>query len=275
MLIMAVLLLAGTAFLTISSTESSIALNEQVSTQALSLAVVWSGPWPTSTSTGRIPEKLTSVSLGTGTFTVAVSTSASQPCGGTAKGVVVTSTVPILGSTASVQIKATLDMIGTPFRFGAFATVPNTIVAGSNSSIFGNNRTESELWIDDNGQVDFFDSRLGVYNTTTNKAAAGRIGANGDVTLDANVQVQGPAQAGDSIHVGSGATVSGGMTQNLGASATSPGEHFPSITPPGTASSGISLPQASCPTCLSWSYHPGYVLLDELYDGQQCFAGAG
>ena len=38
MLIMAVLLLAGTTFLTISSTESSIALNEQVSTQALSLA---------------------------------------------------------------------------------------------------------------------------------------------------------------------------------------------------------------------------------------------
>jgi Tfp pilus assembly protein PilX len=261
MLIMAVLLLAGTTFLTISSTESSIALNEQVSTQALSLAgaglqqAMAKLNAPT-TYPGYSGES--NVSLGTGTFTVAVSTSASQSCGGsTAKDVVVTGSVPIFGSTASVQIKATMDKIGIPFRFGAFATVPNTIVAAPNSSIFGNDRTESELWVGASSQVDSFDSGLGVYNSTTNKAAAGRIGGNGDVTLDANVQVQGPAQAGDSIHVGSGATVSGGTTQNLGADATSPGEQFPQITPPSTATSALSLPQASCPSCLSWSITPG------------------
>ena len=261
MLIMAVLLLAGTTFLTISSTESSIALNEQVSTQAMSLAeaglqrAMAKLNAPT-TYPGYSGES--NVSLGTGTFTVAVSTSASQPCGGsTANDVVVTGSVPIQGSTASRQIKATMDKIGIPFRFGAFATVPNTVVAAPNSSIFGYDRTESELWVGASSQVDFFDSRLGVYNSTTNKAAAGRIGGNGDVTLDANVQVQGPAQAGDAIHVGSGATVSGGTTQNLGADATSPQEQFPSITPPGTTSGDLTLPLSSCPTCLSWSITPG------------------
>jgi len=38
MLVMAVLLMAGTAFLTISSTENQIALNERVTTQAFLLA---------------------------------------------------------------------------------------------------------------------------------------------------------------------------------------------------------------------------------------------
>lgn len=261
MLIMAVLLLAGTTFLTISSTETSIALNEQVSTQALSLAEA---------GLHRALAKLndpatypsyfgeTNVSLGTGTFTVAVSTSASQPCGGsTAKDVVVTGSVPVRGSTASVQIKAIMDKIGIPFRFGAFATVPNTIVSGTYSSIFGIDRTESELWVGANSQVDSFDSSFGVYNSTTNRAAAGSIGGNGDVTLGDNVQVSGPVQAGDAIHVGSGATVSGGTTPNLGASATSPGEQFPPITPPGTATGGISLPLASNPTALSWSISSG------------------
>jgi Tfp pilus assembly protein PilX len=255
MLIMAVLLLAGTTFLTISSTESSIALNEQVSTQALSLAgaglqralAKLNDPTTYPSYSGE-----SSVSLGTGTFTVAVSTSASQPCGGsTAKDVVVTGSVPIQGSTASVQIKATMDKPGIPFRFGAFATVPNTIVAGTNSSIFGHDRTESELWVGENSQVDSFDSSFGVYNSTTNRAAAGRIGGNGDVTLDGNVQVSGPVQAGDAVHVGSGATVSGGTTQNLGASATSPGEQFPLITPPVTPSSALSLYQAN------WIITPG------------------
>jgi Tfp pilus assembly protein PilX len=247
MLIMAVLLLAGTTFLTISSTESSIALNEQVSTQALSLAgaglqramAKLNDPATYPSYSGE-----SNVSLGTGTFTVAVSTSASQPCGGsTAKDVVVTASVPIRGSAASVQIKATMDKIGIPFRFGAFATVPNMIVQSGSSNFFldGNSdRTEKELWVDDYGQVDSFDSRLGVYNTTTNQTAAGRIGGNGDLTLDAGVVVSGSARAGDAVNKASGVTVSGGEVPGLGSAADSPGEQFPPITPPVTPSSGLS-----------------------------------
>jgi Tfp pilus assembly protein PilX len=239
MLIMAVLLLAGTTFLTISSTESSIALNEQVSTQALSLAgaglqramAKLNNPATYPSYSGE-----SNVSLGTGTFTVAVSTSASQPCGGsTAKDVAVTGSVPIQGSTASVQIKATMDKIGTPFRFGAFATVPNTIVQSGNSNFFpdGNSdRTEKELWVDDYGQVDSFDSRLGVYNASTNQTAAGSIGGNGDLTLDSHVVVSGSARSGDAVNKAAGVTVSGGEVSGLGAAADSPGEQFPLITPP-------------------------------------------
>lgn len=260
MLVMAVLLLAGTTFMTISSTESSIALNEQVSTQALSLAEAGlhramgkldnpiSYPNPTDTNS----------SLGNGTFTSTVSTPTPQYCpGNTARAVVVTSSVPVRGSSAKAQIAATADkffLYTTLFRYGAFATVPNTIVAGSNSSIFGYDRTESELWVGENSYVDSFDSTKGPYTpspTTANRTEAGRIGGNGDVTLDGNVQVKGPVQAGDAIHVGSGTTVSGGTTQNLGASATSPGDQFPRIAPPVTPSSGLSLYQAN------WIITPG------------------
>ncbi|MEI8188859.1 MAG: pilus assembly PilX N-terminal domain-containing protein, partial [candidate division NC10 bacterium] len=120
MLIMAVLLLAGTTFLTISSTESSIALNEQVSTQALSLAEAGLHRAMANLNVSDSYSGETNVSLGTGTFTVVVSTPPlpSQPCGiaATARDVVVTGSVPVRGSTASVQIKATMDKIGIPFK---------------------------------------------------------------------------------------------------------------------------------------------------------------
>ena len=259
MLVMAVLLLAGTTFMTISSTESRIALNEQVSTQAMSLAEAGlhramaklNDPTTYPSYSGE-----TNTSLGNGTFTVTVSTPASQSCpGSTARDVVVTGSVPIRGSSAKAQIAATVDKIGTPFRYGAFATVPNTIVSGEpNKWIFSQDRTESELWIGENGWVDSFDSTNGQYTpspSTTNRTAAGHIGGNGDMTLGPNVQVSGPAQAGDAIHKEPGATVSGGETPNLGAGATSPGDQFPLITPPVTPSSGLSLSQAN------WIISPG------------------
>lgn len=261
MLVMAVLLLAGTTFMTISSTESSIALNEQVSTQALSLAEA--GLHQAMAKLNDDPNYYSVArdsSLGNGTFTVGGSTPTPQYCpGNTARAVVVTASVPVRGNSAKAQIAATVDkffLYTTLFRYGAFATVPNTIVAGDSKTIFGQDRTESELLVGENSQVDSFDSTKAPYiytpsPTTTNRTAAGRIGGNGDVTLGNSVQVSGPVQAGDAINMPWSATVSGGKTPNLGASATSPGDQFPRFTPPVTPSSGLSLYPAS------WIITPG------------------
>jgi len=246
MLVMAVLLLAGTTFMTISSTESRIALNEQVSTQAMSLAEAGlhralaklNDPTTYPSYSGE-----TNTSLGNGTFTVTVSTPTPQFCPGSTREVVVTGSVPVRGSSAKAQIAATVDKIGTLFRYGAFATVPNTIVQSSTSAFFvdGNSdRTENELWVAGDGQVDSFDSSYGVYDATTNRTAVGRIGGNGDVRLDANVQVSGSVRAGDAVNKDSTATVSGEQTTGLGAVATSPGDQFPLITPPGTPTGALS-----------------------------------
>jgi hypothetical protein len=255
MLVMAVLLLAGTTFMTISSTESRIALNEQVSTQAMSLAEAGLHRAMANLNVSPSYSGETNVSLGTGTFTVTVSTPASQSCpSSTARDVVVTGSVPIRGSSAKAQIAATVDKIGTPFRYGAFATVPNTIVAGDYRTIFGNDRTESELWVDENSRVDSYDSTYGAYTpspSTTNRTSAARIGGNGDVTIAPGVQVSGSVRAGDAIHKDASATVSGTQTTDLGAASNSPGDQFPLITPPVTPSSELSLYQAN------WIISPG------------------
>jgi hypothetical protein len=248
MLVMAVLLLAGTTFMTISSTESRIALNEQVSTQAMSLAEAGLHRAMANLNVSPSYSGETNVGLGNGTFTVTVSTPASQSCpGSTARDVVVTGSVPVRGSSAKAQIAATVDKLflyTTLFRYGAFATVPNTIVAGDYRTIFGNDRTESELWVDENSRVDSYDSTYGAYTpspSTTNRTSAARIGGNGDVTIAKDTQVSGSVQAGDAIHKDSSATVSGTQTTDLGSAANSPGDQFPLITPPVTPTSALSL----------------------------------
>jgi hypothetical protein len=255
MLVMAVLLLAGTTFMTISSTESRIALNEQVSTQAMSLAEAGLHRAMANLNGSSSYAGETNTSLGNGTFTVTVSTPTPQFCPGSTREVVVTASVPIRGSSAKAQLAATVDKIGAPFRYGAFATVPNTIVSGEpNKWIFGQDRTESELWIGDNSGVDSFDSTYGTYTpspSTTNRTSAARIGGNGDVTIAPGVQVSGSVRAGDAIHKDASATVSGTQTTDLGAASNSPGDQFPLITPPVTPSSELSLYQAN------WIISPG------------------
>ena len=253
MLVMAVLLLAGTTFMTISSTESRIAVNEQVSTQAMSLAEAGLHRAMAALDATSSYAGATNVSLGGGTFSVAVTTPTSPPCPST-RSINITASVPNGGSSAKVVIAATVDKIGAPFRFGAFSTVPNTIVAGTNNMFFGYDRTESELWIDDNGRVDSFDSSYGAYTPspgTTNRTSAGQVGGNGDVTIDTGVQVSGSVRAGDAIHKSASATVSGTQTSDLGAASDSPGDQFPLIAPPATPSSGLSLSQAN------WTIAPG------------------
>ncbi|HSB70595.1 MAG TPA: pilus assembly PilX N-terminal domain-containing protein [Candidatus Methylomirabilis sp.] len=232
MLVMAVLLLAGTTFMTISSTESQIALNQRVSAQAslLAEAAIHKAVAQLNANPSYTGESNTT--LGGGTFTVTVTTAATQPCGGTsAKDLIAEASVPVGGGQARVQIRTTVDKISYPYRWAAFAAVPNTVVTSLNP-IFGENRTQKELWLKDNSATDAFDSSHGPYDGAANSGAGGNVGGNGDMTLDSGVQVKGSARAGDAIYKGSGVTISGGQAESLSPTFTSPGEPFPSVTPP-------------------------------------------
>ena len=227
MLVMAVLLLAGTTFLTISSTENAIALNERVSAQAFLLAEAGLHKTIAKLNASSTYSGETNTSLGSGSFTVTATTVAG--CTATsARDVVATGTVPVAGGQAQVQLRTILDQISYPFRWGAFSTVPNLVVTDDD-------RKEKELWIKDNGESDSFDSALGAYSTTTNKGSVGNIGANGDITLEQNTAISGSVSAVDAIHTQSGVTISGSQTTSAAA------KSFPSITPSTTPTSSLNI----------------------------------
>jgi hypothetical protein len=277
MLIMAVLLLAGTTFMTISSTESQIALNETSLVRAFHAAesalfktiVILNG---NSGYTG------TSGTLASGvTYTASVTTPASQLCPTSdARTIAVRGSVNVQGALALVDLSATVSRISYPFRFAAFSTVPNGIEGGT--------RLNSELLFDNDAVTDSFDSSLldatftpYTYNQSLvsnnppttlcpggtacgNKSMFGRAGANGDTEFGDRTFIYGDLRSGDDIVNTAKVTVSGVKVKSLSVDATSPGEPFRSITPPGpgtctgtptgnlTVASNTTLtPESRCP----------------------------
>jgi hypothetical protein len=244
MLVMAVLLMAGTTFLTISSTESQIALNEQGYATALTLAEAAIHKAIASLNDPiRGPAYLaikgeTNTALGGGTFSVRVVAPSSLPASrrcptDNSKDLVATASVPVRGGTAQVQIEVTLDQVSYPYRWAAFAAVPNQIVL--------DDRQEKELWLDDNSATDSFDSGAGLYEATTNSGLRGSVGANGDVTIDHNSTIKGNVQAGDAFHKGAGVDVSGSVTTDVAPDKDSPGEPFPSVSAPGSTTTDLNV----------------------------------
>ncbi len=251
-LVMAVLLMAGTAFLTISSTESQIALNERAAAQATLVAEAAIQKAVAQLDANPAYTGETNTALGGGTFTVTVTTTSG--CGASsARSLVAMALVPVRGGNAQVVLRATADQVSYPFRWGAFAAVPNTVITDSE-------RIEKELWIEEDGSMDSFDSTLGSYDATTNRGKGGDIGANADVTLDARVQVWGNVRAGDALHKGSGVTVTGAQTHDLSPGLTSPGEPLPSVTP-GTTPTSALIVTSGTQTLSSGTYYYTGILM--------------
>lgn len=222
MLVMAVLLMAGTAFLTISSTENQIALNERVAAQAMLLAeaglnkaIALLNEAPVGSYSGE-----TNTSLGSGKFTVTFINPPSVT-GCNVRDLVSTGTVPVAGGQAQVQLRAIADQISYPFRWGTFATV--------------NDRKGEELRLNENSKTDSFDSTLGAYDATTNKGSVGNIGANGDIKLEKNTAISGSVTAGGTINKDSSVTISGSQTTSAAS------QSFPSITPSTTPTSPLEV----------------------------------
>jgi len=233
MLVTAVLLLAGMSFMTISSTETQIALNERASAQAQLLA---EAAIHKAIARLRLNAELayeeTNIPLGGGTFSIKVSTVAGCTSN-SARLLVATASVPVTGGTAKAEIRTTVDQVSYPYRWAAFASVPNGILHDDVYEGVGVDRTDKELWLGSTGVVDSFDSGGGAYDPVGNSGVRGNIGANGDVTVDFNTDVKGDIKAGDAIFEGVGVTVTGSKTAN------SASQSFPEVTPGTTAKDGF------------------------------------
>jgi hypothetical protein len=248
MLVMAVLLMAGTTFLTISSTESQIALNEQGYAAAYVLAEAGIHKAIASLNDPiRRPAYLaikgeTTTALGGGTFSVSVVTPSNRlqsldrcPTDNS-KDITATASVPVRGGNAVVKLVVTVDQVAYPYRWAAFARVPNQIISSLYDPLAGwsVDRTNSEFWLGSHALVDSFDSGVGSYDLTTNSGPHGNVGANGDVEIDHNSTIDGNVQAGDDLFKSSGVTVTGTQASGLSPNSTDAGVSFPSVTPPVT-----------------------------------------
>ncbi|HSC70174.1 MAG TPA: pilus assembly PilX N-terminal domain-containing protein [Candidatus Methylomirabilis sp.] len=250
MLVTAVLLLAGMSFMTISSTETQIALNERASAQAQLLAEAAIHKAIARLRLNAEPSfQETNTSLGGGTFSVDVTTVAG--CTATsARQVVATASVPVTGGTAKAEIRASVDTVSYPYRWAAYAVVPNNILYYDEYK--GTDRTDKELWVLNTSLLDSFDSGGGTYDSTANSGARGHIGANGDVAVDYNTDVKGDIRAGDDIYMPGSVTVTG-STQASAAS-----QSFPQLTP-GTSTTALTVPAGQTVNLSAGTYHRKYV----------------
>jgi hypothetical protein len=245
MLIMAVLLLAGTTFLTISSTESQIAANERAATQAILIAEAGVRRAMTllSANSGYTGTGGTPLSIGSGTATIEVASATSTCPTNAAREVKVTAGVPVGGGQAQAQIKVVLDKISYPFRWATFSAIRNGILGYYTDPNRGtyDNRTDREIWLRGNSMVDVFDSSRGAYGGDNSGLPGGKIGAFGDVWLESGTRIKGGVIVGDGL-IATGATIDAFQLSLQ----SQPFEAFPSLlpTPSGTPGS-ISLPSGS------------------------------
>ncbi len=227
MLVMAVLLLAGTTFLTISSTESQIALNEQGSAGAHVLAEAAINKAIALLNIDPNYAGETNTALAGGTFSTSVTTVAGCTVSSGRK-IVATGSVPVRGAIAQAQLEVVLDRVSYPYRWAAFAAVPNGIL--HRDPVVSIDRTDKELWVSTDSMVDSFDSGVGPYDPMANSGRHGDVGANGDVTIEANGGVHGSIKAGNDIHEGPGVTVDGAKASQAAS------EQLAAVTPATTGS---------------------------------------
>jgi hypothetical protein len=195
-MVMTILLLMGGAFLSISSTETLIAINERNRMQAFHLAEAGAERAIAElNANGGYAGTGVEQALVVGTYTTAVTTLAPSP--GVvdprrivSMGYVPNSTVPIR---AMAQVEVRVQR-GSPFGWAAGAL--------------------SLVEITDRVVVDSYDSAQGPYGGP-NVGAEATIGSNGNITLGADATVNGDAHAGGSLTVGAGSSITGVVTTGV------------------------------------------------------------
>ena len=199
LLVMTLLFIIGTAFLSISSTETLIAINERKRVQAFQLAEAGAERAIAELDiNGAYPGSGGPQNLGLGTYTTTVTNLAPppgvvNPMQLISTGFVPNGTVP-LRATAKVQVDI---QRGSPFQFALFGldlVEFDTVVTGV--------------------EVDSYDSAQGPYNPATAGAEA-HIHSNEDIQLDVNNTVNGNAEAVGTVTVGAGSTITGSTTEGV------------------------------------------------------------
>jgi len=239
LLIMTILLIMASAFMSISSTETLIAINERNRVQAYHLAEAGAEMAiaqlnANSNYAGTGGEQ----ALGTGTYTVTVTcvppAAPAPPCPPatpdqriiTAMGCVRNCTPPSATSRVEVRVQP-----GSPFRF-AFYGLGVTL-------------------LEDGVFVDSYDSALGNYDPSTAGAEA-HIGSNGDIKLLTGNTVRGNAQAGGAVPPpGLGSIITGTITESA------PPVTFPPVdtTPPSPPAPNLNVAAGSTKTLSAGTHY--------------------
>ncbi len=232
LLVMTILLMMGSAFLSISSTETLISINERNRVQAFHLAEAAAeraiaelnidGTYQG--SGGEQP-------LGFGTYNVTVCPPncvppATPPANPNQQ--LITATGCVRDCTTPSNAVANVSMVverGSPFDFGLLGL---TLV-----ELDGNNI-----------EVDSYDSTQGDYGADLgggilNVGSDGDVHSNGDITLDTNDTVHGDARAVGAISKGAGSTITGSETTGVPPESVvtdpncpTPGGYVTGINPP-------------------------------------------
>jgi hypothetical protein len=179
LLIMTLLLIMGTAFLSISSTETLISINERNRFQAFGAYAGAGGEQ----------------ALGFGTYTMTVTDLPPLPGVVDRKQVVSIGYVPNSAVLNSAMAQVQVDVQrGSPFQIGLLGL--------------------SLVELEDRVVVDSYDSALGEYDPMA-AGSEGHIQSNGDITLLTNNTVNGNALAGGTVTLGSGSTITGTATEGV------------------------------------------------------------
>ncbi|GEM_PF-1977551 len=222
LLVMTLLLIMGSAFLSISSTETLISINERNRLQAFHVAEAGSERAIAELNVnGAYAGTGGEQALGFGTYTTTVTDLLPLPGGVDRKqvvsiGYVPNSTVP---NRAMTQVQFVVER-GSPFEFGLVGL--------------------SLVELEDRVVVDSYDSAQGDYDPAT-AGADGHIHSNGNVTLSTNNTVNGNAQAGGTVTLGSGSTITGTVGEGVLSANVETNITFP---PPTSDTDGVSPPGA-------------------------------
>ncbi len=224
LMVMTILLVMGTAFLSISSTETLIAINERNRIQAFHLAEAGAERAVAELNVnGAYAGTGGEQALGLGTYTVDVCPPNCVPPAAppadpnqqliTATGCVRNCTTP---SNAVASVAMVVERI-SPFQLALAALYL--------------------VELEDRVEVDSYDSAQGSYGGP-NVGAEAHIASNGNIIVHSNDTVNGNAQAGGSVTLGSGSTITGSVTEGVSSVAVYPVDT--SYTTPNENSTGIS-----------------------------------
>jgi len=241
LLVMTILLIMGSAFMSISSTETLIAINERNRVQAYHLAEAGAERaiaelTANSGYQGTTPQGA-DVNLGPGSYRVDVCPPRCSPPAITAPadpsqriivamGCVRNCTAPVR-ATSRVEVRV---QPGSPFKY-AFYGLGVTL-------------------LEDGVLVNSYDSSLGNYDPSTAGAEA-NIGSNGNIALLTGNTVRGNAQAGGTVTLGAGSVITGTTT------APAPPVTFPPVdtTPPSPPALDLSVANGATATLNAGTYH--------------------
>jgi hypothetical protein len=214
LLVMTILFVMGTAFLSISSTETLIAINERNRVQAFHLAEAGlERAIAELNANGAYGGTTGPQSLGFGTYETTVTNSGPVPGVVDPKQIVSMGYVPnnLVPNRAKAQVEVQVQR-GSPFQFGLFGM-----------NIF---RLESS---GTGVVVDSYDSSLGPYDPA-NPGFEGHIHSNGDIDVEDNSTVRGNAQAAGTITVGAGSTITGTRTEGVPSIGVATSISYPACT---------------------------------------------